>query len=114
MADRELAHMAKTKKTEGVPTTAKPRLAAPRRRAPQAAPAPQALPTDLPSVSATQPIDVASDMSVAGTPGGVIDTTPSHDEIAEAAYLRYLERGGGHGMDFEDWLEAERTLRVRR
>jgi hypothetical protein len=27
------------------------------------------------------------------------------------AYHRYLERGGGHGMDFEDWLEAERELK---
>lgn len=36
--------------------------------------------------------------------------TPTHDEIAEAAYRRYLSRGGGHGQDFDDWLEAEREL----
>ena len=39
---------------------------------------------------------------------------PSFDEIAEAAYQRYLKRGGGHGQDFDDWLEAERELRSRR
>ena len=30
------------------------------------------------------------------------------------AYHRYLERGGGDGMDFADWLEAERELRPTR
>lgn len=39
---------------------------------------------------------------------------PTYDEIAEAAYRRYLSRGGGHGHDFDDWLEAERELRSRR
>jgi hypothetical protein len=28
------------------------------------------------------------------------------------AYHRYLERGAGDGMDFDDWLEAERELRT--
>jgi hypothetical protein len=40
--------------------------------------------------------------------------TPSYDEIAEAAYHRYLKRGGVDGQDFDDWLEAERELRSRR
>lgn len=38
---------------------------------------------------------------------------PTYDEIAEAAYHRYLNRGGGDGRDFDDWLEAERDLRTR-
>ena len=38
---------------------------------------------------------------------------PSHDEIAEAAYHRYLSRGGGPGSDFDDWVAAERDLRSR-
>jgi len=33
------------------------------------------------------------------------------DEIRVRAYHRYLQRGGAHGSDFEDWLEAERELR---
>jgi hypothetical protein len=39
--------------------------------------------------------------------------SPSYDEIAEAAYQRYLRRGGQHGQDFDDWLEAERELKDR-
>jgi hypothetical protein len=42
---------------------------------------------------------------------------PSADEIAEEAYKIYLGRGGEHGRDMEDWLEAERRLtpaRVRK
>jgi hypothetical protein len=38
---------------------------------------------------------------------------PTHQEIAEAAYLRYLNRQGAHGSDFDDWVEAERELRSR-
>jgi len=36
---------------------------------------------------------------------------PTHAEIAEAAYLRYLSRQGSGGSDFDDWVEAERDLR---
>jgi DUF2934 family protein len=36
---------------------------------------------------------------------------PSEEEIRMRAYRRYLERGGSHGQDFEDWLEAERELK---
>jgi hypothetical protein len=35
---------------------------------------------------------------------------PTHDEIEFRAYHKYLERGGGHGRDVEDWLQAEREL----
>lgn len=38
---------------------------------------------------------------------------PTFEEIAEAAYHRYLKRGDSHGTEFEDWLEAERDLRSR-
>jgi len=41
-------------------------------------------------------------------------SAPSYEEIAEAAYQRYLSRGGDHGRDFDDWVEAERELRDRR
>lgn len=39
--------------------------------------------------------------------------TPSYDQIAEAAYLRYINRGGTDGTDFDDWVEAERELASR-
>ncbi len=62
-------------------------------------------------------IDMASDMSThaAGVNIGAETTDgPSYDEIAEAAYHRYLSRGGEGGRDFDDWVEAERELRSRR
>jgi len=39
---------------------------------------------------------------------------PSEEDIRMRAYHRYLERGAGHGTDFEDWLEAERELKRKR
>lgn len=39
---------------------------------------------------------------------------PGYDEIAEAAYHRFLRRGGQDGGDVDDWVEAERDLRERR
>ena len=38
---------------------------------------------------------------------------PTYEQIAEAAYLRYLNRGASDGRDFDDWLEAERALKTR-
>jgi hypothetical protein len=39
---------------------------------------------------------------------------PSQAEIAEAAYFRHLNRGGGtSGDEFNDWVEAERELKER-
>lgn len=32
------------------------------------------------------------------------------DRVARRAYERYQIRGGGHGFDQQDWLEAEREL----
>jgi hypothetical protein len=52
--------------------------------------------------------------SGADSNGGDAAFDPSYDEIAEAAYQRYLQRGGGDGQDFDDWLEAERELKSRR
>ena len=41
------------------------------------------------------------------TPGN----KPTFEEIAEAAYQRYLSRGGQHGHDFDDWIHAGRSLK---
>lgn len=55
-------------------------------------------------------IDTAADMSgTANADRGY----PGYDEIAEAAYHRFLRRGGQDGSDLEDWVEAERELRSR-
>jgi Protein of unknown function (DUF2934) len=39
---------------------------------------------------------------------------PTHDEIQKRAYELYLRRGGEHGQDFEDWLNATGELRKER
>lgn len=40
---------------------------------------------------------------------------PAHEAIARHAYELWLARGGTHGHDIDDWLEAEWDLRrVRR
>ena len=46
-------------------------------------------------------------------PSGNGSSNPTFEEIAEAAYRRYLSRGGSHGQDFDDWIEAERELTRR-
>jgi hypothetical protein len=40
-------------------------------------------------------------------PGATVDS----ETIARRAYDRYQSRGGEHGRDQEDWLEAEREVR---
>src|SRR5690349_23801789 len=50
--------------------------------------------------------DTLVTMSSVKTPAGVSDS-----DIARRAYQLYEERGGGHGHDVDDWLQAERELR---
>jgi len=81
--------------------------------------------------SASEPDTIAADPRVEGREnprGGVpseagddaplesmsMGSEPSEEDIRNRAYERYLERGGSHGMDFEDWLEAERELKRQR
>ena len=35
---------------------------------------------------------------------------PPREEIELRAYQIYIERGGAHGEEMEDWLQAEREL----
>jgi hypothetical protein len=37
---------------------------------------------------------------------------PSEDDIRVRAYRRYLERGGSHGHDVDDWIQAEKELKT--
>jgi hypothetical protein len=49
--------------------------------------------------------------SAAVTLGDVARSTgPTHSEIAARAYELFCERGGSHGHDLDDWLQAEREL----
>lgn len=36
---------------------------------------------------------------------------PTDQEIARRAYELYLARGGEHGFDMDDWIQAESELR---
>ena len=58
--------------------------------------------------TASNPVPATNDTAPAA------HAEPSADEIAQAAYQRYLSRGGSDGQDFDDWLEAERELKKRR
>jgi hypothetical protein len=40
-----------------------------------------------------------------------LDPTP--EEIRERAYEIHIERGGIHGCDLDDWLQAERELKQK-
>jgi hypothetical protein len=35
---------------------------------------------------------------------------PTREEIELRAHQIYVERGGAHGQDVDDWLQAEREL----
>jgi hypothetical protein len=35
----------------------------------------------------------------------------TNDDISRRAYELFLARGGEHGRDLDDWLEAERQLK---
>lgn len=59
-------------------------------------------------------IDIKREVPDEPLDSGVATTGPNEDEIRRRAYQRYLERGGGHGQDFDDWLEAERELKSGR
>jgi Protein of unknown function (DUF2934) len=88
--------VAKKNNTDNTSPSAPKRAAAPRRTTNRAD---------------TAPLDTAAEMS-----GGTTfdDPRPTPDEIAQAAYQRYLSRGGGHGQDFDDWIAAERELTSKR
>jgi hypothetical protein len=86
-------------------TTTPPKIA-PKAEAPAAPAAPK------PRARAAAPKKKADKAVVAEDPEStILSAEPSDEEIRHRAYHRYLERGGGHGMDFEDWLEAKRELR---
>jgi hypothetical protein len=78
-----------------------------------------ASPTNLPSpdrrrtVRATTRKTATADEVHAPGNGAAPPAAPTYEQIAEAAYHRYLQRGGHHGNDFDDWLDAERSLRSR-
>lgn len=61
----------------------------------------------VPAPSRREPVDAVE----SGAAPVLNPDAPSHDEIARAAYERWLERGGDA---VENWLAAEADLRARR
>ena len=100
------------KKTTGIPptdTAAEKTTPTPRRRAAT----PRAPGTETAALSGNANGMSDSTPTLMSSPAAVPIVPPTYDQIAEAAYLRYLNRGGGDGRDFEDWLEAEQELKGR-
>jgi hypothetical protein len=51
-----------------------------------------------------------SDRAAAAIPDSERAEHDARDRIAARAYELYLQRGGGHGRDTDDWLAAEREV----
>ncbi len=71
--------------------------------------------SDGPVVDAAVANDSAGSSAVSAAAIGDVASVsmasePSEDDIRLRAYHRYLERGGGHGKDFDDWLKAKQDL----
>lgn len=49
----------------------------------------------------------------AGSVNGSPWTDQQFERISRRAYERYEHRGGADGHDAEDWLEAERQVKVK-
>ena len=62
---------------------------------------------------ATEELTPGTDDTFAALAHDSSEYAPTEEEIRYSAYLLYIERGGGHGLDFEDWLQAERELKNR-
>jgi hypothetical protein len=41
------------------------------------------------------------------------EQTPTFEEIRKRAFEIHIERGGIHGSDLDDWLQAERELKEK-
>lgn len=95
------------KKTAPRSKTAEPRAEA--REAPAPAPRPRTRAKAAPKGKAKVVAKAASEPTPVSAPD-----EPSDEDIRVRAYHRYLERGGGDGMDFEDWLAAKRDLQNRK
>ncbi len=42
-----------------------------------------------------------------------MQNVPGPEEIQQRAYEIHMERGGAHGQDVDDWLQAERELEAK-
>ena len=61
----------------------------------------------MPTTKKTKPAPRPSTPRRQRTPG-----VPTEHDIASRAYQLFIERGGEHGRDLDDWLSAKRELLV--
>jgi hypothetical protein len=54
-----------------------------------------------------------TDRAAAAIPDSERAENDARERIAARAYEIYQQRGGGHGRDTDDWLEAEREVGTR-
>jgi len=90
------------KTTRSTPAPDTPAPAKPRTRAKSS--------TAKPRKATASDETVATGATKATTVSVMIQREPTDEEVRERAYHRYLERGGVHGSEFDDWLEARRDL----
>ena len=76
----------------------------PRKDAPAAK---KSAPVSAPVREANVPAQSADEVASAAQANRQVD----RDEVARRAYQRFLERGGQHGQDQDDWLNAEQELK---
>ncbi len=62
------------------------------------------------ATTSTSRKSVRSRKKPSGTVPSASSAFPGHALIARRAYELFLQRGGEHGHDWEDWLAAEREL----
>ncbi len=68
---------------------------------------------DAPAVSKPRGRTAKLNSQAAGPESARSFDHPTDQEIRARAYEMYLERGGDHGLDFDDWVRAERELKRR-
>ena len=96
------------------PRVRRSRAAAPPPATASAEPAPAEVHAARARATAEAPIVLDPDPSHDTIRSESMGSEPSEHDIRMRAYHRYLERGGAHGTEFQDWLDAERDLKSRR
>lgn len=96
------------------PKVRRSRAAAPPPATASAEPAPAEVHAARARTAVEAPIILDADPAPEGMRSASMGSEPSEHDIRMRAYHRYLERGGGHGMEFQDWLDAEKDLKSRR
>jgi hypothetical protein len=66
------------------------------------------------NTAATQTTPQPQQARNTATPATAASTGPTHEQIARRAYELYLARGATDGQAEQDWVQAERELKLGR